>query len=206
MTVDVSLMVISISIAIVILCRPFYYLHIPLCHLESSGYTTEEIKTAYDEMLDFCIGKSKEFSTGVMRYSAEGKAHFEDCIVLFRLDFTIAIISTLIFISYVILAKKKVIQADRITGRGFMYFSGWLTLLGFFTLGFFAALDFSSFFVTFHHVLFPGKSNWLFNPYEDEIINVLPEQYFANCGAFIVILIIVLSIFFVRRDRKTALY
>ncbi|MBR0138278.1 MAG: TIGR01906 family membrane protein, partial [Erysipelotrichaceae bacterium] len=200
MAVNLTLMTISVSVAAVILCRPFYYLHIPLYDLVSySGFTAEQIKTAYNEMLDFCIGLSSEFSTGVMRFSPEGKAHFEDCRVLFKLDFIVAAISILVLIAYIILKKKGIISARRITMRGFMYFSGWLTLLGFFSLGLFAAMDFSSFFVTFHHVLFPGKENWLFAPSMDQIINVLPEEYFANCGALIVLLIIGLSVFFIIR-------
>ncbi|MBQ1827521.1 MAG: TIGR01906 family membrane protein, partial [Erysipelotrichaceae bacterium] len=206
MAVNLTLMTISVSIAAVILCRPFYYLHIPLYGLEKySGFTADQIKTGYNEMLNFCLGLSDEFSTGVMKFSAEGKAHFEDCRVLFRLDFIVAIISILVLIAYIILKRKEKISAARITTRGFMYFSGWLTLLGFFSLGLFAAMDFSSFFVTFHHVLFPGKENWIFSPFLDEIILVLPEEYFANCGAFIVLLIIILSIFFIIRDRKTKL-
>ena len=52
------------AVAAPILCRPFYYAHIGPLELEArTGLTREEIKTAFDEMLDYCLG-GEEFSTG----------------------------------------------------------------------------------------------------------------------------------------------
>ncbi|MGT2907167.1 TIGR01906 family membrane protein [Streptococcus dentiloxodontae] len=42
-------------------------------------------------------------------------------------------------------------------------------------------IGFDAFFTLFHQVLFPGDSSWLFNPYTDPIIEVLPEDYFLHC-------------------------
>jgi integral membrane protein (TIGR01906 family) len=55
-----------------------------------------------------------------------------------------------------------------------------------------AAMDFDRAFVTFHHLFFPGKSNWIFDPRVDEIINVLPEVFFMNCAILIVVIMFVL--------------
>lgn len=46
----------------------------------------------------------------------------------------------------------------------------------------FALTNFDSFFVVFHHLLFTN-SDWLFNPDNDPIINVLTEGFFASCFA-----------------------
>ena len=74
------------AVAAPILCRPFYYAHIgPLRLAERTGYTEGEIKTAFDEMLDYCLG-GEEFSTGAMRWSESGKSHFTDVRRLFLLD------------------------------------------------------------------------------------------------------------------------
>ena len=74
------------AVAAPILCRPFYYAHIgPLKLEERTGLTEGEIKTAFDEMLDYCLG-AEEFSTGVLQWSESGKSHFTDVRGLFLLD------------------------------------------------------------------------------------------------------------------------
>lgn len=42
------------------------------------------------------------------------------------------------------------------------------------------AMNFDAFFVRFHEILF-RNSDWMFDPAEDPIINVLPEDFFATC-------------------------
>ena len=52
-----ALLVLSGSIAVPILCRFFYYLHIgPLGLVEQTGLSADQIRQAYNEMMDFCIG------------------------------------------------------------------------------------------------------------------------------------------------------
>ena len=74
-----------------------------------------------------------------------------------------------------------------------------MTLVSFLTLGGLVALDFDRAFVVFHAVLFPGKDNWLFNPYEDEIIMALPEEFFMNCAILIASSVILISLFLLIR-------
>ena len=51
-----ALLVLSGSIAVPILCRFFYYLHIgPLGLVEQTGLSADQIRQAYNEMMDFCI-------------------------------------------------------------------------------------------------------------------------------------------------------
>ena len=86
-------LVLSAAIAVPLLWRGFYYLHIHALDLpEKTGWTAEEIRFAFDEMMDYCVF-GEEFGTGVMKWSAEGKAHFADCEVLFRMDFTLLAVS-----------------------------------------------------------------------------------------------------------------
>ena len=87
-------LVLSTSIAAPILCRPFYYAHIDAYALDDyTGLTTQEIRQAYDEMLDFCVGLEDEFSVGVLRWSESGKSHFEDVRKLFILDLAVMAVS-----------------------------------------------------------------------------------------------------------------
>ena len=82
-------LVLSSSVAVPILCRPFYYAHIgPLGLVQATGLTEEAIRQAYDEMLDFCLG-APEFSTGALSWSQSGRDHFADVRVLFLLDLAV---------------------------------------------------------------------------------------------------------------------
>ncbi len=178
------------AIAVPILCRPFYYAHIgPLQLEEATGYTRSEIRTAYDEMLDYCLG-GEEFSTGVLRWSESGKAHFTDVRVLFLLDLKVLAVSAAVLILTLIAARLTKLRPARLAGRGPAFWAG--AGLGglFLILGGLAALDFDRAFVVFHSLFFPGKTNWLFDPRTDEIINILPEVFFRNCAILILTVLI----------------
>ena len=93
MAVVLALVLLTGAVAVPILCRPFYYAHIgPLRLEERTGLTREEIKTAYDEMLDYCLG-GEEFSTGVLQWSESGRSHFTDVRGLFLLDLNVLAVS-----------------------------------------------------------------------------------------------------------------
>ena len=95
--VCVVFFLLTAAIGLPIYIRPFYYAHIEAFDLARvSGYSEEEIREAYDEVLDYLTLPGKEFSTGVLPHSAEGKAHFEDCKVLFDLNASILIGSGLV--------------------------------------------------------------------------------------------------------------
>lgn len=194
------------SIALPILLRPFYYLHIEPLHLsEESGYTVPEIKEAYDDMMDFCVFGKGEFKTGVLPYSEEGKAHFEDCAVLFRLDLVLFALSAVLLVpAYIYVKKKKLHLKAYNHGPGSFagYFLGFLFLM----IGLLCALDFDAAFVMFHRIFFPGKTNWIFDWNKDQIIRVLPEQFFMNAGICIALMILLgcaaLILYDIRRTKK----
>ena len=105
--VCVCLFLLTASIGLPIYIRPFYYAHIEAFDLpERSGYTREEIRQAYDEVLDYLTLPGREFGTGVIPHSAEGKAHFEDCKVLFDLNASVLIGSALALAVLFALRKK----------------------------------------------------------------------------------------------------
>ena len=71
MIAAVALALLTGSIAAPIIIRPFYYAQIEPLELEqSSSLSREEIIEAYDEVLDYCIGASDEFSAGVLPFAA----------------------------------------------------------------------------------------------------------------------------------------
>ena len=89
LTVILALLVLSASIAVPILFRPFYYIQIDALRLpERTGWAEEVIREAYDEVLDFCV-LGTPFGTGELSWSESGRSHFADVRVLFRADFLV---------------------------------------------------------------------------------------------------------------------
>ena len=192
--------ILSFSIAFPIVCRPFYYLHINFLKLpEITGYTYQQIKQAFDEMLSFGL-YGGEFSTGVLKWSESGRSHFVDCAGLFRLDFTVLFISVVGLAVCSVLEKRTGKKQSSARGSGF--WAGVILLVCFIMVSLYAARDFSAFFVLFHRIFFPGKSNWYFDADMDEIINILPEIYFRNCAISIVVLLMTGCVVLILKDRK----
>lgn len=179
------------SIAAPILCRPFYYAHIGSLDLcEQTGLTEEQIKTAYNEMLDYCLG-AEEFSTGVLRWSESGKSHFTDVRVLFLLDLKALVISASLLVVTLVASWLAGRRPSRLLGRGPAFWAGAGLGGAFLVVGGLAALDFDKAFVIFHALFFPGKDNWLFDPRTDEIITILPQEFFMNCAILILAILII---------------
>lgn len=201
-----ALVLLTASIAVPILCRPFYYAHIsPLKLEEQTGLTRDEITTAFDEMLDYCLG-AEEFSTGVLKWSEDGRAHFTDVRGLFLLDLRVLGISLGLLIAALLYARFGGRTPARPLGRGFGFWAGTGLGIGFLIVGALAALDFDRAFVLFHALFFPGKDNWLFDPARDQIINILPQEFFRNCALLILALLVAgcgaLIAFDLRRGRR----
>lgn len=197
------LFILSVSIAMPLICRPFYYAHINAMNMtEKTGYTYEEIKQAYDEMMDFCF-YGGEFSTGVMRWSEDGKAHFEDVSVLFKTDFAVMAVSAIVLIVCYALKKRKGITPSLYYARGPEYWGPMALLIAFVFIGIIGSFNFDVTFTVFHKIFFPGKTNWIFDYRKDEIITILPEEYFRNCAILIVgTLFLLCTVMIVRENRK----
>lgn len=193
MTITVMLWILSLSVAVPLVCRSFYYAHIEWLHLpEYTGYTVDQIRSAYDEMMDFCMNGAP-FGTGVLRWTRSGMEHFADCAVLFRFDLTVLKVTSVLMLIGGILSVSG-LKCRTILARGPLFWAGFVLSAGFLIIAGLASLDFDRAFVTFHHLFFPGKDNWIFNPWEDEIINILPEVFFRNCAILIVSILFILCI------------
>ncbi len=202
-----ALFILTASIAAPILIRPFYYMQIgPLDIMETTGLSEGQIRQAYNEMMDFCIGRTNVFSTGDLAWSDWGRSHFVDVKGLFSLDLWVMLISGALLAVWGIVKRKAQIGPQRLAGRSVGFWAGSGLLTTFVLIGGLAAIDFSKAFTVFHKIFFPGKDNWIFNPSQDEIIKILPEAFFRNCGILIVALIIgscaVLIVKDVKRRKK----
>ena len=194
-TLAVTVLTLTVSIGLPIYVRPFYYLQIePLGIPAATGHSYEEIVASFNELLDYLTLPGREFSTGVFAYSEEGMSHFVDCKGLFDLNAVALLISFAIVATMYRLHRKGIIKLPTPRGYRLSAISGGVTLAGFLTLGGLVAADFDKAFVVFHTLFFPGKDNWLFNPYEDEIIRALPEQFFMNCAILIASSVVLISL------------
>ena len=191
----IAILIITVSIGLPIYVRPFYYSQIDALNIEQySGADRETIIEAYDELLDYLTIPGNEFKTGKFKYSESGKAHFVDCKVLFDLNLYALITAVLGLAILFILNISGVFELCRPFGKHVAFSSGLFTLTGFAVIGGLAATDFDRAFTIFHKLFFPGKSNWLFSWWEDEIIRILPQDFFMNCAILILVSIVTLCL------------
>lgn len=182
----VFVLILTASISLPIYIRPFYYAHIDSMGLaESSGFTREEIVQAYDQVLDYLTIPGRDFGTGVMAYSENGRAHFADCRGLFFLNGALLVGSVLALTLLGFVKKQTKPEQWRIRGRTGGFWGAWAALVLPVVIGGLAALDFDRAFVIFHSLFFPGKDNWIFDYYADQIIRVLPQDFFMHCAMLI---------------------
>ena len=197
----------TFSIGVPIYFRPFYFFCVRLFHIEeTSGYSLEVIRDAYQKLMDYLLF-GKEFSTGALLYSEAAKEHFVDCKVLFDLDRNAFLISMAVLILLIVVRRVTGTPLFYVKNKfGMTFFSGILALVVPLVFGIYAITDFDRAFVLFHKVFFPGKTNWLFNPETDQIINILPEQFFAACGALIGIVLLIITVIMIiagiKRQKK----
>ena len=192
LSVLMAVLTITAAVAVPLLCRPFYYAHIqPLGLGKELGLPQEAVIRAYDEVMDYCLGRTDRFSAGIFPFSEEGSAHFADVRKLFLLDLAAVGSCLTVLLLLVLICKRKQWVPYRFAGHGpgFWSATGVGSLLG--AVGVFAAVDFERAFVLFHGLFFPGKENWLFSIYQDPVILILPEEFFRNCAILILALVLV---------------
>lgn len=197
----VFLCILTASIGLPIYFRPFYYAHIEAMDLPGvSGYDKQQIRDAYDGVLDYLTLPGREFSTGQIAHSPEGKAHFEDCKVLFDLNLWVFLYAGTFLAAAFLLRKKW--GPYRLGKHSAGFYGAMAALILPVVLGGLAALDFDRAFTVFHTVFFPGKTNWLFNPYTDPIILVMPQEFFMHCAMLIGFGIVSFSVGILLWERK----
>lgn len=192
LSVLTALVVLTGSIAVPLLCRPFYYAHID--SLDLCGYTglsVEQIRAAYDEMMDFCLGMREDFAVGGLIWSDAGRDHFVDVRGLFLLDLGVLAFCLGALAVLFALCIKKGWRPYAFQGHGPGFWGAVGLGVAFVLVGALAAVDFDRAFVIFHQIFFPGKSNWIFDWRTDPIILLLPQIFFQNCAILILALILV---------------
>ena len=206
LAVATALFILTAAIAAPILLRPFYYAHITALRLEeTTGLTRAQIITAYDQVLDYCTGRTEVFSAGGLAFTQAGRAHFADVRQLFLLDLWAAALAGLVLLGWTLLRPYIRVRPCRFRRRGFLFWGSIGLSSTILCVGGLAALDFDRAFVVFHLLFFPGKDNWIFDPRFDALIRILPQEFFLNCALFILLLTVVLCAVCILLDKeKTA--
>ncbi len=187
-----AVVVLTGAIAAPLLCRSFYYAHIGALGLEAyTGLSAEQIREAFDQVMDFCLGLRPDFAAGVLPFSQSGASHFADVKVLFLLDLRVLRVGLLLLVILFVLTRKAPLRPRRLLGRGPGFWAAIGLVVSFSLIGALAALDFDRAFVIFHSIFFPGKTNWIFDWRTDPVILILPETFFRNCAILILALLLV---------------
>ena len=185
LSLALALFFLSAAIAVPILCRPFYYRQIDALDLpETTGWSEQTIRGAYDEVMDYLVCGAP-FGTGELRWSESGQAHFADCRTLFRLDFVLLGVSAAVLAVLAVLYRRGRIAFHRFCGRSPAFWAAAGLSAVFLLAALWAVIDFTGLFTAFHHMFFPGKTNWVFDWRTDEIILILPEIFWAKTGVLV---------------------
>lgn len=128
--------------------------------------------------------------------SADGLKHFADVKHLFHLAQAIFLIG----LPAVFYFWKEVVQKGY--GKLYQKVFIWMLLTPVMIALVGLLIGFDSFFVLFHHLLFPGDSTWLFNPLTDPVIYILPQEFFLHCFILLFFIYEVLSLLWLRMIKK----
>ena len=200
-----AVLILSVSIAVPILFRPFYYAHIAPLELPQEMHASPaQIREAYNQVLDYCTGFSSHYASGIFPFSAQGADHFRDVRGLFLFDGVTIIISSVSMILLKIFSRFLHLTPRRIGRHGAAFWGPVYLMIGVSILSILVSLNFSAAFTIFHHLFFPGKENWLMDEHTDPVINMLPEVFFRNCAILIGACMIVLCVLLIFFDCKAS--
>ncbi len=185
---SLAIFIISGSVILGLRCKSLYYYDVKELNIsEMSGFTEEEIKQNYDYLIDYNLNKNVgEFHLPTIKYSKEGKIHFEEVRNIFQIVKKVFYISGLISVLGVILSiKNKNIK--------FLNTASIMTILLPIITAIPLMINFNYFFIKFHETVF-SNDYWIFDPSIDPVINMLPQDVFFHIGIFILAIILMISI------------
>ncbi len=190
------LCLVCVSVTITLNFRPLYYLDMKLLHIsDTSGYADDIIRKNYDVLIDY----NNIWYTGALNFpdfamSESGRIHFEEVKKIFGIFEYGAFLLLPISIVLIVFAMKKHI--------GSVFKAAGIFSIGIpAALGVLIAVNWEWMFVTFHKMVFQNDY-WLFDPYTDPIILILPDEFFMHCAALILLLVVAGSIAFFATWKK----
>lgn len=163
---------------------------------ENIGISSSELMMATDVLLEYLVGKSDDLTVvatidGIEQevFNEKEKHHMIDVQVLFVKTIwirNVAFVLGLLSLLLIYLTNKK--DSISVIVNGIKTASVILGVIFTFLVTF-AVLDFNSFWIYFHKVLF-SNDLWLLNPYTDNLILMVPQQFFFSLVSLILYRII----------------
>lgn len=185
---SLAIFIISGSVILGLRCKSLYYYDVKELNISKmSGFTEEEIKQNYDYLIDYNLNKNVgEFHLPTIKYSKEGKIHFEEVRNIFQIVKKVFYISGLISVLGIILSIKN-------KNMKFLNTASIMTILLPIITAIPLIINFNYFFIKFHETVF-SNDYWIFDPSIDPVINMLPQDVFFHIGVFILAIILIISI------------
>lgn len=169
-TIVLAFFILTFTITVTIFASyPLFLFAIKHYYLEQAvNLSFGKIFHNYNQMMNYLINPfSGQFHLSDFQSSVAGRTHFADVKKLFMVNFGVFVLSGV----YIGFRHKKRSRYNQV----FKY----IAISGI-VLAILMAINFDSFFVVFHEVLF-RNSDWLFDPAKDPVINILPEEFFTQC-------------------------
>lgn len=146
-----------------------------------------------EDMLDYCIGKIDTLDDTVATidgttapfFTDREKSHLADCRELFMAGMrwrVIAIFFFIVFTVYIYMHNGKS-KTLRLMARGYLQAFAAVLIAGVIT-AILAAWNFTLVFTVFHRIFFDNDL-WLLYPDEDNLINIMQEEVFADAAKWI---------------------
>ena len=181
--------VICISVSATVLLRPIYYFDIEYLEIpQKSGVSEDACKLNYDTLIDYnLIGGDEELIFPTLKMSETGRIHFEEVKDIFINMQIISLVSLSALLGWYIYIKKRGARSENCL---WMNYTFPVTMTLAMTVALAMVIDWQWAFTTMHQIFF-DNDYWIFNPYTDPVIRILPEEFFLHCGLVIVILTMV---------------
>ena len=186
--ISLAMFIISGSVILGLKCKSIYYNDISKLNISSmSGLSEDEIKLNYDYLIDYNLNDFVgEFKLPTIKFSNDGKIHFEEVRNIFQF------IKKLFYISFVISLVGIIFNIKNRSIKFLKYSSIMTILLPIITL-IPVMINFNYFFIKFHQVVF-SNNYWIFDADIDPVIEILPQEVFLHIGVFILMIMLSISI------------
>ncbi len=210
----VAVAVICIAVTVTVLARPLYYFDIEHLNIaQNSGYSAEACKLNYDVLIDYnLLGGEDELILPTLTMSEQGRIHFEevkDIFVTMQIISLVGIAALVAVVIWFVWHTKKFREfacgdttvntatKSRCSGRCieekhilWMKYTGYVCRAVAVIVCLTMLIDWQWAFTMMHNIFF-DNDYWLFNPYTDPVIRILPDEFFFHCGILIILLVII---------------
>ena len=195
-----SLCILCGAVVITLNFSPLYRLDMKVYDISAeSGYPEDEVYENYRALIAYNrIRGGEKLELPTMPVSETASIHFAEVKRIFVAIQLAFFISLPVCVLLVLLRRRK-------PGGGWLFITGMACGVLPLVLGGGVALNWESFFIGFHELVF-DNDYWLFDPAEDPVILILPDGYFMHCAVMILCIWLAAGIIcFILWNRRRAL-